>query len=189
METGCQVSCAGTPLPLPAGVLVRGTSWGSLFVNCQPLLIYVLRWHIVSIPPAPSLPPCPHLLQNVKIPYFKAFWMFRLLIFSYGLPHRLLLAPRPLCRIGLFPRSVLPELHLRLLLLLILCYHGPWPLSAPSTRLPTSHILMLTAPDLSAWISRGRCSWLGCAAPQLSFTLPFVAREVASSLYMAAAAS
>lgn len=54
MRKGCQVPCADTPLALPASVLVRGTSWDSLL--CE-LLIYVLRQHIVLIPPALSPPP------------------------------------------------------------------------------------------------------------------------------------
>lgn len=165
-----------------SGVLVGIIS----FVNCQPLLIYVLRWHMVPVPPAPSPPPallCSRasvpqnpLLQSLLVVQNNSFSLT-------SLPHRLLLAPGPLCQIGLFPRSSLAGLHLPPVPSLeSSAAMAPGPLVPLSTRLPSSPTPMLTAPDLSAWASGGCCGWLGCAAPWLSVTLPLLPLEAALSI-------
>lgn len=103
MRKGCQVPCADTPLPLPASVLVRGTSWDSLL--CEPL-IYVLRRHIVLIPPALSPPPALPCSRISKSPTSKPFWMTKLLIF----PYRSASQARP-CSQATLPDRAFPQIQ------------------------------------------------------------------------------
>lgn len=139
--------CRYSPFPASqwSQVLVGTVS----FVNRQPHLIYVLRQHIVPIPPTPSPPPAlscsrTSVSQNPLI-------QSPLNSFSLtGLPCMFLLAPRPLCQIGFFPRSSLPELHLCLSLLL-----NPlllWPL-APRCPFHQAPHLAHTSTDCSRPLS------------------------------------
>lgn len=125
------------------------------FVNCQPLLIYVLRRHVVPVLPAPSPPPAlscsgTSVSQN---PLLQSLLVLQNNPFSLtSLPHRLLLAPGPLCQIGLFPRSSLPELHIHLFLLSNPLL--PWP-PAPWCPFHQAAFFTHTSADCSRPLSLG----------------------------------